>query len=430
LRQSVQMPKTSRNLLHVIGGEFLLRLANVAVAVLIGRVYGPALLGVYAAIVAVATLVERFADNGLEMAGIAVASRRPENLGRIGTALYVNKTVLSLIAIAALAGIAWATGFLRDHLLIACILTLRTFLYSYCRLNAGLLKAVGRSPYISRIQIVHFLILSGAILFSFLRGKDLVFLLLSLLTAQFVEFTLAGLALRSCGFSFELVSREFCWNLASRSTPIGLIYTLSTLMLRADVLILSLVATAAVVGVFAAANAGLVVVYVVGWLFSGVLLADLGPLVGNATVFNAHFRKCVKAIVLVCVPLAAAAMLLSPPAIILIYGLDFSAAALPAAIMFAAVPFVLLNAAFLSRAIARDAVSICLAIYGAAAAFSLALNFVLGWRYAGKGIAISILLREIAITFAFLGAKRLPSTATSSTMRINTTHELVEVQDV
>lgn len=159
------MPKTSRNLLHVIGGEFLLRLANVAVAVLIGRVYGPALLGVYAAIVAVATLVERFADNGLEMAGIAVASRRPENLGRIGTALYVNKTVLSLIAIAALAGIAWATGFLRDHLLIACILTLRTFLYSYCRLNAGLLKSVGRSPYISRIQIVHFLILSGAILF-------------------------------------------------------------------------------------------------------------------------------------------------------------------------------------------------------------------------------------------------------------------------
>src|SRR5271157_4287702 len=185
------MRRTSRSLLHVLGGELLLRLATVGVAVLIGRVYGPAILGMYVATLAVATLVERLADNGLEMSGIVEASRQPEILDRIGAALYINKTIFSLPAIGALAALGWATGLAHSHWLPAVILTVRTFLYSYCRLNTGLLKAMDKAPQISRIQFVHFLIICGAILYTYLGEKSLVFLLLCLLAAQFAEFLLS-----------------------------------------------------------------------------------------------------------------------------------------------------------------------------------------------------------------------------------------------
>lgn len=427
--QTDRLLTTSSNFLHVLGGELLLRLANVVVAVMIGRLYGAAKLGIYAAILAVATLADRFADNGLEMYGISEASRTPEDLDRLGTALYINKTILSLAAIGLLGVIALRASFAHGYLLIGSILTLRTFLYSYCRLNGGLLKALGKAAQISRIQAVHFAVLCFAIFISYSQKKGIAFLLACLLAAQIVELLLSFWVLRRFGFRFKKVSRELCWKLARSSSLIGLTYTLSTLMLRADVLILSLLVTASAVGAFAAADTGLVMVYVAAWLFSGVLLADLGALSPNLTGFNAYFRKCVSAILIICIPLAVAAMLLAPSAIVLFYGSNFSAAKIPAALMSATIPFIVLNAAFLSRAVAHNAASTCLAVYGAGAALSLALNFLLGWRYGGAGIAVSILIREMAITFAFLWLISLPWKAASSTAPVNPGSELLQILD-
>lgn len=380
----------------------LLRLANAGVAVLIGRVHGVVILGMYAATLAVATLAERFADNGLEISGIAEASQHREALDRIGTALYVNKTLFSLLTIVFLAAIGWIAGLSRGYWLIAGILTLRTFLYSYCRLNCGLLKALDKTVQIVRFQSIHFLVLCCAIFYVYARGKSVVFLLLCLLGAQFLEFLLSLWVLYGLGARFVAVSRELCWELTRRSTPIGLTYTLSTLMLRGDVLVLAFVASASAVGSFAAADTGLVMLYVVAWLFGGVLLADIGKLAANKAEFDPNFRKYIVAILAICIPAAAAALFLAPSAILVLYGGNFSSAGLPASIMAVAIPFIFLNAAFLSRAVARHAERKCLFVYGAGAGVSLLLNLLLGWKYGGTGIAISILLRELAMTIAFL----------------------------
>jgi len=422
-----RLRNTPRNLLHVIGGEMLLRLANFGVAVLIARVFGAASLGVYAAILAVATLAERLSDNGLEIAGIAETSRHPANISRTATALYINKTIFSLLAIGALAALGWSTGLSGSHWLIASILTLRTFLYSYCRLNNGLLKALDKAPLIARIQSMHFLVLCFAIAFVYLRGESLAFLLICLLVAQFLEFLLSLRNLRILGVHFGAASSELCWNLARRSTPIGLTYTLSTLMLRGDILVLSLLATASLLGTFSAADNGLVMVYVVAWLFSGVLLADLGRLSSTPDEFDAEFRKCVIAILALCIPLAVAAMLVASPTIRLLYGKSFAAAGLPAAIMCVAVPLIFLNAAFLGRAIARSAASIYLTVYAAAAALSLALNFLLGWRFGIAGIAVSIVLRELAITLAFVRLRTLPAKRGQPVAPFKSSSDLAEV---
>jgi O-antigen/teichoic acid export membrane protein len=393
--------KTTGNLLNVIGGEMLLRFAYVAVAILIGRVYGAAVLGIYASIIAVTTLAERLADNGLEMAGIAEASKNPANSGRVATALYINKTALTSVAIVLLIGLGALANLSRAYWIDASILTLRTFLYSYCRLHAGLLKALDKTAELARIQAAHCVLLLSGVLLVYLRAQGLTTLLLYLLAAQIFEYLFSLRVLCHSGVRATRVSPQFCWSLLHRSTPVGLTYSLSTLMLRGDVLVLSLLASASVVGIFAAADTGLVMVYVVAWLFSGVLLADLGRLAHDKDVFDLHFRKCIVAVYWVTVPLALAAIFFVPPGIRLFFGGNFAPAGLPGAVMAAAVPFIVLNAAYLSRAIARNASRICLVIYATATILSLALNFLLGHWYGATGIASAIVIREAAMTAAF-----------------------------
>jgi hypothetical protein len=98
------------NLGDVVGGEMLLRLANFGVAALIGRLYDAPVLGMYATIVAVATLGERLADNGLELTGIAEVSTRPRYVSEIVTALYIDKTILCVVAIGLLATMGRIVG--------------------------------------------------------------------------------------------------------------------------------------------------------------------------------------------------------------------------------------------------------------------------------------------------------------------------------
>jgi O-antigen/teichoic acid export membrane protein len=390
------------NLTDVVGGELLLRAANAAVAVLIGRVYGAATLGLYAAILAAATLAERVADNGLELTGIAEVSRKPQYLGQIATALCLNKTVLSVIAVALLAGIGLLVDLSRAEWTIAVILTLRTFCYSYCRLNAGLLKALNKTNYIVRIQGAHFALLTICLVGIYIWRQGMTTLLVCLLAAQAFEFVAAYVALRSFGLRVQFISFRFCWEMLRRSTAVGATYTFSTLMLRGDVVVLSLVASVSEVGAFAAANTGLVMLYVIAWLFSGVLISDFGNLSSNRNLFECHFRKCLRLVLISSVPLAVAASSLARPTILLMFGNKFAAAALPGALMMLALPFIFLNATFLSHAIARSASRRSVGIYGGVAVLSLALNYLFARWYGASGVAGSIVIREAVITLLFV----------------------------
>jgi len=397
-----QLRPTLASTLHVIGGESLLRLASVGAAVFIGRLYGASTLGLCATVLAVVTIAERLADNGLEMTGIAEISQQPKLLDEFATALYIDKLALSSIAAAILFSIALIIGLSPSQWSIALLFCLRTFLYSFSRLHAGFLKAIGRTNQIARIQSLHFVLLLLGLLAAYAIRLPLLSLLLMLVAAQSVEFLLSLLALHRIGARVTSVRSSFCWNLFFRSSMVGAVYSLSTLMLRGDVLVLSLLASTAVVGAFAAANSALVMVYVVAWLFSGVLLSDLGRLSSDQKSFDAHFRRCLVALLLLSLPSSALAALLAPEVIRIILGNSFASAVLPAAIMTLAVPFILVNAAFLARAIARGAVQTSFAIYSGAALLSLVLNFLLGRIHGAAGVATSIVLREAAMTFAFV----------------------------
>jgi len=405
----------------------LLRLANFGVAALIGRLYGVPVLGLYATILAVATLGERLADNGLELTGIAEVSARPRYTSEIATALYADKTILCALAIGLLATTGRIAGLSPSQWLIAAILTLRTFLYSYCRLHAGFLKGLDRTKQIAKCQGVHFSLLAVGLADVYLQHKSLVVLLLYLLAAQIVEYICTFVVLHRFGVGYAAVSVSLCWDLMRRSVPVGATYTLATVMLRGDVLILSLLTSSTVVGSFAAANTGLVLIYVIAWLFSGVLLSHLGRHARNNQALNLHFRKILRTVTLISILLAAAGVLISRFAVILIFGKSFAAAGSTAAIMILALPLIFLNAAFLSRLIAKNASRIAAFIYLPAAILSLLLNYFLGRYYGAAGVAVSIVLREAVICVVFLFVWDFPFRPTESTLTVNAHSEMASL---
>jgi O-antigen/teichoic acid export membrane protein len=414
-----QIRRTINNLVNVLCGELLLRAANALVAVLVGRVYGVAVLGTYAAILAVATVAERIADNGLELTGIAEVSRQPGRLSSLATALYIDKTVFSTAAVGLLAIAAANMSFSSSFLLIAALLIARTFAYSFCRLNAGLLKALDKTRPIALIQALHFVLLTICALAVYFRHASFAVLLVCLLTAQIMEFALTFFVLRRLGLRATAVSFALCRKLVRRSTSVGMTYTLSTLMLRGDIVVLSIVVSASVVGTFAAANTGAIMIYVVAWLFSGILLSDLGALSSNRQAFDAHFRKCLIGIILLTLPLAAISAVFARGAILLVFGQSFEAAALPGALMMLALPFIFVNAAFLSRTIARNATRVSLGVYGFTAILSLLLDYFLARWQGANGVACAILLREVVMTILFARLWNLPEAEKSAALEVN-----------
>jgi O-antigen/teichoic acid export membrane protein len=396
------------NLGDIVVGEMLLRFANVAIAALIGRSYRASVLGMYATIIAIATLAERLADNGMELTGIAEVSKRPQRVNEIVSALYINKTILSAAAIGLLALIGWLAGLTPAQWLIAILITLRTFTYSYCRLNAGFLKGLNRTRYIAAFQATHFVLLASCLFAVYFRHASLALLLFCVLTAQIVEFSFSFAVLCRLGVHGKVIRASLCWDLLRRSTAVGMPYTLWSLMLRADVVMLSLVTSAAVVGTFAAANAGLVLVYVIAWQFSGILLSDLGSLSRSTKGFNLHFRKVLRIVVFASILLAAIGVLFAKLAVILLFGKDFAPAGLSATIMMVALPFIFLNATFLSRFVAKNETRAALLIFAPVAVLSLLLNYFLGQSYGAAGVAISIVLREAVISVLCLHSQRLP----------------------
>ncbi len=372
VRGSGNLPtkKTTINLTSVIGGEMLLRAANFAVAAVIGRLYGVVVFGTYATILAFVTVVERLSDNGLEVAGIAQTSKQPERTGEILGSLYTLKTFLSFLV--------------------------------YCRLQAGIIKSWDKMPAIGTIQAMHFGVLACGLSIIYIRHYSLASLLLLLLTGQSLEFLLSFFYLRRLGIRPRMMGITAYCRMIRSSTPIGITYTAAAMILRGDVIILSLLVPATVLGSFAAANTGLVTVYVVAWLFGGVILSRMAQLAKDSTLLSSYVRKWVLVILATATPISLLAAWVAPSLVSMLFGRPFAIAASSAAIMALAVPFILLNAVFLSRAIAREASFEYLGIFLGVGVISVTLDFVLGRAYGANGVAWAIALRELIMSLAFV----------------------------
>jgi O-antigen/teichoic acid export membrane protein len=400
--QESSLPATARtltNLASVFSGEGLLRVANFAVAVVIARVYGSYVFGVYATALAYATVATMVADNGLQVAAVTTICAAPEGRNLFASRLYAAK---GMLLVPVLMGAAILLSALHASPLVwvvAGLITLRTALQACCQLQVAILKAIDRMPAIAAVQSMHFIFLMAGILWVYRSGFAIQTLLEVLLAGQVLEMIAEFAWLRRSGIRVHGARMSDCLRLIRRATPVGISFTLAAILLRMDVIVLAWIASAATVGHFAAAQQVLVIVYVGSWLFGSVLLPELARLTSAPAAQEKLVAHWTRLLLVVLVPIAIVGAAIGPFAIRALYGEAFAEAGRPFAILFLATPFIFLNALYLNRAI-LGAASVYVTILAVAAGAGLVLDLSLGWAVGIAGIAMAALAREIVICIA------------------------------
>jgi O-antigen/teichoic acid export membrane protein len=251
-------------------------------------------------------------------------------------------------------------------------------------------------------QGLNFLVIAAGIGLVYVRALGLSVLLTWLLAGQVVEMFVSSFCLMRVGVRPGHFSMSGWWPLLRNSTPVGLTYTVGTLILRSDVIILALFVPTATVGHFAAADMGLVMVYVMAWLFGGVVLAEMARRSHDPVALQRYCRRWVSLLLSTTIPACLLLAVVSPRLVPIFYGTDYAPAGLIAGVMALSIPLILLNAVYLSRAIATGSVRIYLSTYIGVGVLTIGLNLGLGRYYGALGVCVAIVIRELTMLTAFI----------------------------
>ena len=404
------MYKQFRNLTSVLGGEALLRIANLLAVLVIARLYGASILGIYAVALAYATAATMLADNGLQTSAVKKLSIRNDRSNSTVSGLLAAKTILSVPLLFAFLVISRWLKLSPTYWWIVVMITLRTVLQSYCQLLLAMMKAVDRMPLIVLIQGTHFTVLLIGIGAVYSRGLSVIVLMGVLLAGQIIEVCLSSVVLWRTGLRLCRVELRDCWVTMWDSTPIGITFSIVNLLMRLDLIILSALSAAATAGTFASAQIVLVMVYVVAWLLGSVLLPDMTRLKGSNSLAS-YVSTWSRNVSYVLVPAAVIGVWAGPRFMQLLYGSIFEAAGPLLSILILAAPFIFLNSIYLNYAIAMNLTKVYFHVYAAIAVFAILLDLTLIHFFSNRGLAAAVVIREILI---FVLLKTLSDAAVSA----------------
>lgn len=401
VKPGVHFKRSATSAVSVVGGETLLRLASFGAVVVMGRLYGPATLGLYATVLAFATVAVMSAECGLQLSAITEIGRAPDRVNQLFGRLLSLRVVLFVFLLLGLSIFGLWRKWEAYLWVVGGLVTLRTMLYSCSQLQFGVLKSLDRMKIIGAIQSSTFLVLVLGIALTYLGSWSFVALLWTSLAAQGIEICMTQGVLIRAGIRPWPFVPSHTWHLLRTAGPIGATYLLAALTLRADVIVLSALSSQEDVGRFAAADIGLVFIYAVSWMLGTVLVADQVRLIQASEDASAHARHWRRVLFFALTPLCALIFWLAPRLCTAIYGPAFASTGRLASVMVLAVPLIFMNSCYLSRAIALERRRIYLGVYLGAAAAAICLNLVLGRFYGAMGIAIGIVGRELFTMLLF-----------------------------
>lgn len=396
------MKNTAANLANVVVGEGLLRVANFLALVVIARLYGAATLGRYAAVLAMATVAAQLADNGIQ-AGTA-ATEIGRDVQSIHVLVYQLHAAKATLIAPTLIVLALAAPYLlpgRKLGLLGALVVARTALQQFGQLNLAIIKALDRMKCIAPIQAGHFTFLVAGITTVYRNGLSVYWLFVWLLAGQLLEILLSGWKLWEFGIRPAPCSFRECLRLAKRSTPVGITYSIANLIVRMDVIVVSVVGISSAVGRFAAGQMLLTFVYALAWMMGSVWLPELVRLAHVGVSSRSFVNKWTALVVLISAPFAAALFVCAGRLVGVLYGPEFVETGATLAILALAIPFILLNALLLNRAIALSETSVFVGVYAATAAVSAGLDFSLLKVWGFSGLASAIVIREAFMFAAF-----------------------------
>jgi O-antigen/teichoic acid export membrane protein len=196
-------------------------------------------------------------------------------------------------------------------------------------------------------------------------------------------------------------------SLASRSVPFATQDIFSTLLSRADVLIIALIATQIDVGVYGAAYRLFESTVFVTYALAGAYAAMFTYLQSDSEPpLQLAFQRAVKLAVILLTPIAVVYSTLGGPICTLIYGHSFGDASTPLAILGPGVVLLGVGTLGNSLMVSREDPKRMIPVSAAMAALNIALNFALIPPFGPRGAAIAMLATEVAFAIWVLRLAR------------------------
>jgi O-antigen/teichoic acid export membrane protein len=393
--------RTFANLAHIVGGEALLRIANLGAAVVIARHSGVAVFGVYATALAYSTVGAMITDNGLQVAAIKMLSGSPGRIKDASCELYAAKTFLVLPMLVITAAIAYGVHLSAFAWAIVALTMLRVVAQTYCQLQIAMLKGLDRMNVVGPIKGAHFVLLCIGLLYAYWGTTGIFPALIILLAGQLLEYLLEAIVLWRAGFRPRQVNLRNCLGLLRSFTGVGMSFNIANGIMRLDVISLSLVASTVAVGQFAAAQTAILVLYPVSWLFGSVLLPEMTRLDHDYDALSHYVRHWERLIAVVAIPCTILGMLVGPMILRTMFGTSFAASGRVLAIVLLAAPFIFWNSLYVNHAFALNRPKFYLGIYVFILVLTFVLDFSFGFIWAATGIAIAVVIREVAMAAGF-----------------------------
>jgi O-antigen/teichoic acid export membrane protein len=393
-RRPALLKRILQNLASILGGEATVRAANLAAAIAIARLYGPSILGLYGTCLALITIVFMFAESGLQLSAITEIGAVPTQAPRVVGRLYLSKLILCAFAVLLLFAYAVHGNYPRIYWIIGGLITLRTLLQSCSQLQIAILKSLFRMHLIGIIQAIHAAALFLGISIAFTQHWSVVTLLGILVAGQALELVLMSAAVIWARIHPRWPELSTCLALIQRSFPLGLGYALANLIVRLDVVVLSLLVPLAEIGQFSAADNLLVVAYLAAWLLGSVLLPEMVQLSDSPERLDQFMTRWIRLGFKIVFPTALILFWIAPRAITTLYGPSFTHAGALASWMVLAYPFIVFNSLSLHRIIAVGPQLAYLRIMFVTALSAALLTYALGRYFGAAGVVVAILIRE------------------------------------
>lgn len=384
---------------YLTTSEALLRIANLAMMVLIARQFSPSILGVYATAVAVSTFAIMLADNGLQTTAIQVSSSTPIAASVVYSGVVSTKLLLLPIALAI---VSCALGTSHGRLWVVWVLIFcRVALQSFSQTNFAILKGLQMVPAIAAIQGCHFLLFASALMVLWQMHLSLAMLLSVVATCQAAEFLAGTVCLHKMGIKIRPTAIRSCLSLMRDAFPVGITATLWTLVLRSDLIILAVFVSTEQLGQYAAAQSVMIAMYLGGWLLGSLLLAELTRMNKQPDMLKDFVSRWSRLFILILVPATVMAVWAAPLFIRVLYGRSYQQSAYLLTALATATPFIWLNSLYLHRAIAVGDNRSYAFVYGITVVLSACASVVLALAFGALGVACGVVCREAGL-FAVL----------------------------
>lgn len=321
--------KSGLGVVMLFGEAFVRLVSGAGLVVIVSRWGGTDLLGVYSLVLAWLLLFQVFVSLGIQELTIREIGGHPSAEEKYVAHFVIIGAASSLVGTCLLPLVVLPMNYAAETtaaITVGALTLLPATMITICR---SAFLAHRRIAEIVSIALIESVLTLAVNCYLVVTGASVVLLVVTIVCAKFVSALTALVILHRRVIKLKpMFDWQFCQDLSRPLFTFALSNSLGLLSQRINIILLSVVSTVDMVGLFAAASKLLELVLIIPSIFAQLTLANLSRSYGEFKALDhAYLDRIVTFMLLISVPAAASIAVLAPTIMPLIFGDEFQSGA-------------------------------------------------------------------------------------------------------